>query len=212
MTKQLVSDPPKLTLPSASLLDSEPVRRLLVLIPDAEFDATAVLQRIWEVANAGGARIRFLGLCKDIVQESSLRRRLVNMSALIQDNRISAEVKVEIGTNWIDALRRNYQSGDVIVCFKEQRTGFLHRPLDQILNAKFDAPVYVLSNSYQQRSIMNWTAQILAWLGSLGVIIGFGILQVKIIQLPGTWFQSVLLILSIIPEFWIVWVWNSLFS
>ena len=210
MTKQLVSNPPELTLPFASLSDGEPVRRLLVLIPDAEFDPTPVLQRIWEMANAARAHIRFLGLCKEMMREASLRRKLVNMSALIQGDRISAEAKVEIGTNWIEAVRRNYLSGDVIVCFEEQRTGLLHRPLKQILNARLDAPVYILSNVYQQRPKSNWTAQIVAWSGSLIVIIGFGVLQVKIVQLPRDGFQSVLLILSIIPEFWLVWVWNSL--
>lgn len=212
MTQQLISDPPKLTLPPASLSDSEPVRRLLVLIPDVEFDPTPVLQRIWEMAHAAGARVQFLGLCKDAMQEPSLRRKLIALSALIQDGRISAEGKVEIGTNWVEAVRRNLQAGDMIACFEGERAGLLHKPLNQILNATLDAPVYVLSSLYPQKPKSNWTTQIVAWSGSLGVIIGFGILQVKIVQLPRDWFQTALLILSIIPEFWLVWVWNSLFS
>lgn len=211
MTK-LISSLPNLTLPSASFSDPEPARRLIILIPDVEFDPAPVLQRIWELANAAGPRIQFLGLCKDAAQKSSLQRRLIAMSALMQDGRISAEAKVEIGTNWIEAVGRNYQTGDMIVCFAEQYSGLLHRPVNQILSAKFDAPIYVLSNLYPRRSKSNWTTQIAAWSGSLGIIIGFGILQIKIVQFPKDWLQSAKLILSIIPEFWLMWAWNSLFK
>ena len=210
MTK-LVSSLPNLTLPSASLSDHEPARRLIVLIPDVEFDSTPVIQRIWELANATGARIQFLGLCKDAAQESSLRRRLIAMSALMQDGRISAESKVESGTNWIEAVKRNYQTGDMIVCFTEQHSGLLHRPLNQILSANFDAPIYILSSLYRKPKT-NWLSQITVWSGALGIIIGFGMLQIRIVQLPKDWFQSTLLILSIIPEFWLIWVWNNLFG
>jgi hypothetical protein len=46
----------------------------------------------------------------------------------------------------------------------------------------------------------------------MAIIIGFGVLQARVVQLPEGWLQSVLLILSIIPEFWLIWVWNSLFG
>jgi hypothetical protein len=211
MTKQLIEDHPKLTFPIASLSDREPARRFIVLIPDMEFDSAFAAQRIWKLANATSAHVQFLGLCTDAAQEPSLRRKLIALSALVQDGGIPSEVKVEIGTSWMESVKRNYQKGDTIVCFEEQRAGLLHRPLNQILNATLDAPVYVLSNPRQRKTKPNWSSQIFAWSGSLGVIIGFGILQAKIGQLPKDGFQSILLILSIIPEFWLVWVWNDWF-
>jgi len=198
--------------PSTSLRTSfESARRLIVLVPDADSDYTAVTRRVWELASATGARVQFLGLCKE-EQEFSLRRVLVTMCAMVQDGKVSAQAKVEIGTDWVDAAKSDCQPGDVIVCFAEQRAGFLHKPLSQILESNLNIPVYIISGLYPRKSKSDWLSQIIVWSGSIGIIIGFCILQVKIILLPEDWFQNVLLILSIIPEFWLIWVWNSLFS
>ena len=209
---RLDSTIPSLTYPTASQPDLEPAHRLIILIPDADSDYTAATRRICELAKVMGARVQLLGLCKDTRQELSLRRALVTICAMVQNGRVSAEAKVEIGTNWVDAVKTNYQAGDMIVCFSEQRAGLLHRPLSQILESNLNVPMYILSGLYPQKPKSDWLSQIIAWSGSIGIIIGFCILQVKIVQLPKDWFQNVFLILSIIPEFWLIWVWNSLFS
>jgi len=197
---------------TASKSDMEPVGRLIVLLP-ADSDYTTATRRIWELAIATGRRIQFLGLCKDAAQEPSLRRELVTMSALVQDGRVSTEVKVEIGTNWVDFVKRNYQTGDMVVCFAEQRAGLLQRPLSQILNSELDAPVYIITGLYRQKHLSwNWISQTLAWSGFIGIMIGFFWLQVEIDQLPRGFANITLLILSIPAEIWLIWVWNNLFS
>ena len=199
------------TLSPGSISDSESIHRLIVLVP-ADSDYGATVHRVWELANAQDARVQLLGLCKDAAQEPSLRRGLVTMSALMQDGRVAAEVKVEIATNWVDAVKRNYQTGDMIVCFAEQRAGLLHRPLNQILKANLDAPLYILSGLYPQRSSRsNWLYEILAWVGSLGIIAGSSLLQIRLVSSPRDWAQTTLLILLVAAEFWLIWVWNSLF-
>ena len=208
---RLDSIPPSSTSFPASLPEHEPARRLIVLVPDLESDYIPAIRRIWELANAQRANVQFLGLCKDPSQELSFRRALVIMSNMLQDGKVSTEAKVEIGTSWVDVIKRNYQTGDTIVCFEEQRAGLLHRPLSQILESNLNFPVYILSGLYPQKYKSNWLSQVIVWLGSLGIIIGFSILQVKIDQLPKDWFQNALLIFSIIPEVWLIWVWNNLF-
>ena len=195
--------------------DIVPIHRLIVLVPDADLDYAAATRRVWELANELGAHIQFIGLCKDVAKEPSLHRQLITMSALsalVGGDEVSTEAKVEIGTNWVDVVKRNSQTGDMIVCFEEQRAGLLHRPLSQILEASLNFPVYILSGLYPQKSKSNWLSQVIVWSGFIGIIICFGILQVKIVQLPKDWFQNVLFILSIIPEFWLILVWNNLFS
>jgi len=186
--------------------------RLIVLVPaDSEYGAAT--RRIWELAVATGRHVQLLSLCKDRTKELSLRRQLILMSALVGDSRISTEAKVEIGANWVDAVERNYQTGDIIVCFAEQRAGLLQRPLNQILEANLDAPVYILSGLYtREYSSSNWVSQAIAWTGSIGIILGFFLLQSRIGLLPNDWTQTTLLILVVIFEFWLIWVWNNLFS
>jgi amino acid transporter len=201
-----------LTYPIDPHTDLEPARRLIVLVP-ADSDDNAATHRIWELANASGACVQFLGLCKDPVQEPGLRRRLATIASLLQDGKISAEAKVEIGMNWVDIVKRNYQTGDVIVCLAEQRAGLLHRPLSQILQSSLNAPIYILSSQQPQNlPRSNWFSQIMAWAGSIAIIIVSTFLQIRLTSLPQDWVQTTLLILSVIGEAWLIWGWNSLFS
>jgi hypothetical protein len=202
------TSPVPLTYSADSDETLESGRRLIVLVP-AHIDFNAATQRIWALAQSSGMQIQLLGLSKDATEESGLRRQLVTMASLMQDGRICAEAKVEAGTNWVEALKPNYKAGDVIVCFAEQRTGLLQKPLSQILESSFNATVYILSGLAPQKPKTNRLAQISTWLGVIGIVAGFGILQAKIVQLPTGWFQNTLLILSLIPEFWLIWVWDS---
>jgi hypothetical protein len=184
--------------------------RLIVLIP-VDSDYNAATRRVWELATATANRVLFLGLCRDRAQEPSLRRQLVTISALVGDGRVRTELKVEIGTDWVEAVKRNYQAGDMIVCFAEQRAGVWHRPLSQILQSNFKASVYLLSGLPPQRlPRSNWLSQTIAWSGSVGIIVGSFLLQIRITALPQDWAQMTLLILSVIFETWLIWVWNSL--
>ena len=184
---------------------------LLVLVPTT-IDYSAATRRIWELANATGMNVQLLGLCKDAAEESGLRRELITMASLLQDGKIAAEVKIDIGTNWLDVVKYNAKANDMLVCFAEQRTGLLRRPLSQILQSNLKATVYIISGLTPQKTKPNRLLQISAWLGSSAIILSFGALQANLVRLPEGWLQSTWLILSIIPEFLLLWFWNGLFG
>ncbi|HEX6270297.1 MAG TPA: hypothetical protein VFZ43_08690 [Anaerolineales bacterium] len=203
---------PSLTYPTAWPFDGERYYRLMVLVP-ADADYTAATRRIWELAITTGMHVQLLGLCKDVGLEPSLRRQLVTMSALMGNGKVSTEVKVEIGANWVEVVKRHYQTGDMIVCFAEQRAELLHRPLNQMLEANLDAPVYILSGLYtREYSGLSWASEAIAWIGSIGIIVGFFLFQSRIALVPTDWIQTSLLILIVIFEFWLILVWNNLFD
>jgi len=208
---QIAVKHPVLTSASASLSKPEPARRLIVLLPDLEADYMPAMRRIWELANAQQAHVLLLSLCKDDRHKTSLRRRLITLGAIVQDGRVLVDVNVEAGTNWVAILNQTYQTGDTVVCFAEQRAGVLHKPLSQILQSNLKIPVYVVSGLYPQKPKPNWLAQILVWSGSLGIIAGFCILQINIVQASKDWFQIIWLSLAIISEFWLIGVLNSWF-
>jgi len=210
--------PPSLTQPSSvgseaaiRLPDPEPSHRLMVLI-SADSDYSAATRRIWELANATNLTVQLLGLCRESSQEPTLRRSLVTMSALIRDAKVAVEIEVEIGTNWIEAVRRRYRTGDMVVCMADQQVGMGRRPLSQILESNLRVPVYVLSTLQPPQPRSTWLTQAIAWSGLFGIVLGFFLLEVKVTQLPRDWSQTALLILLLIPEFWLIWVWNNLFG
>lgn len=189
---------------------AEGVRQLIVLLPD-DLDSMAAIRRVWEWAYAAGARVLLLSLCEDAAREPSLRRRLVRMVSLLQNGNVSAESKIDYGTSWVETVKRNSHPGDVIVCFAGQRAGLWNRPLSQILQARLANPVYIVSDlSPQNPPRPNWTPQLLAWAGSIGIIAGGFAVQVQIVSLFGNEVETTLLILSILAEAWLLGVWNSL--
>jgi hypothetical protein len=210
MTIKVDASPVSLTYPTNSHKDLESTYRLIALVP-ANIDFSAATQRIWGLAHTTGMQIQLLGLPNDTTEESRLRRELVTMASLLQDGKRCAGAKIETGTNWVEALKSNCQAGDMIVCFAEHETGILRKPLSQILESNLKATVYVLSDLTPQKSSVNKFSRISTWLGVIGIVVGFGLLQTRIVQLPSGWLQNTLLILSLIPEFWLIWIWDSQF-
>jgi hypothetical protein len=156
--------------------------------------------------------VQLLAVCKDAAEEQSIQRQLITMASLLQNGDLCVETRVVVGTNWVTAVKNVYEQGDSIVCFAEQRAGLLQRPLSQILASNINATFYILSTPITQISRSNPYSEIISWLGFIAIILGFGVLQTIILQLSESSLQSMLLILSILPEFWLIWLWNSLFG
>jgi len=188
-------------------------RRLIVLIPDAESDYTPIVHRIWELGNALGCCVQFLGLCKDAAEELSLRRQLVTISALAQNGNVPAEIRIESGTDWVRAIKADLKSSDMIVCFSEQRLGRSRKPLSQILESNLDTPVYILQGFLtQERPDASRLKHTFAWSGSIGIIIGFFWIQIRIQSATGGWVHTSLLLFSLLLEVTLLFLWNSLFD
>ena len=202
---------PALAGPTVPQPDPKSAHRLIVLIT-ADMDARPAMRRILDLAIVTGADVFFLGLCKDVHEELSLRRELITLSAFFQDARICAETKLEIGGNWVDIARSNCRADDMVVCLLQQRVGPLRRPLKQILEANLDVPVYVLSDAPPHNSKRPWLSQMVSWLGFIAIILVCGVLQLKITQLPDDWLRNVLFLVSTFIEFWLIWMWNRLYD
>lgn len=203
---------PSFAIAPASQADPSTAPRFLVLIP-ANSDYRDSAHRIWELANAAGASVHFMGLCREINEAPGLQRGLTMLATLVHDGRVATEVKIEIGTNWVQAIQKNYQKGDVLVCFAEPHAGLLHRPLHQILKSNFDAPLYILSDATMpENEPTNWLAQAAAWIGSLGILIVSFLAQVRIGSLSKDWVQTLLLCVSVLVEVGLLWGWNNLIN
>jgi hypothetical protein len=203
---------PTLTSVPASLSQLGPARRLIVLVPDLASDYTPAIRQIWELATSLRAPVLLLSFCKHPNQEPRLRRALILMSAMMQDGGVHVDVNVEISANWVEVVKRNHVTGDLVVCFAEQPAAIIQKPVSQILQSDLQIPIYILSGLYTPKPKLRLFSQVMFWLGAIGLLVGFLILQVAITQLSKGGMQSILLILSIIPEFWLILFWNSYFG
>ncbi|NOH02850.1 MAG: hypothetical protein HND47_13280 [Chloroflexi bacterium] len=212
--KKLDVHPPDFAITPASFPDLQPASRLIVLVPELEADAAIAARKIRGVAKALESRVQLLGLSRDAAHEPSLRRQLATLSAMIEDPVIFVESKVEIGKNWLNALRPYWHPGDVIICFAGQRSGLANKPLDQLLASSLNAAIYVLDGVYKEKekAPLAWLSGILAWAGSIGLVLGFFWLQIKIVQAPSNGLHTALLYASLLAEGGTIWTWNNLFG
>lgn len=191
-------------------IESQEFHQLIILIP-AGCDCASVTRRICKLANETNSCVQLLGLYRDEEEELALRRELTMTSALIRDARVYVETKIERGSDWVQAVRPLYHTGDMIVCLTDQSTGIRRKPLSQILEANFHTTIYILAEPAMQKQKSKLLSQIIAWSGLIGIVGGFFILQVDITRMPRDGFQTLLLILLLVPEIWLVQFWNSLF-
>lgn len=202
---------PAFSLTRPAQLEAESRRRLIILVPESDADLSSAAQKIWELANALGSRVQFLGLCKDKTREPSLRRQMIAMSTMVGGGSVSVESKIEFGNNWLDFVKSQWKMGDVVACFADHRAGFANRPLSQLLESNLNTTVYVLPEFQLERSHSGWLLSAASWVGSIVIIALFFWGQARITQMPNDWAHTTLLYLSVFAEVGLVWLWSSLF-
>lgn len=187
-------------------------RHLIILVP-TDLDYSIFTRRVCRLAEETNSTVRLLALYKDPAEELPLRRELVTMSALLRDAHVCAEISIERGTGWVEAIRHYYQASDILVCIADPATGIGRKPLSQVLESSFSAPVYILSGPSPQRQLRStWLSGVMSWTGSIAIIAGAFLLQIQIVSITADVAQTILLILSMVAEIWLIWAWNSLFE
>ena len=201
-----------MTISLTSYSALRPTRQLIVLFPASAPVNPDQANRIWEIARSKQVNVLLLGLTNDFGKESQLRRKLITMAAYIKYPGIATDIIVEHGTDWVRHIKRIWQSGDSIACYKGHKVGLLHKSLDLVLGAKLGAPVYLLSG-YQPTTRLNspiWSS-VAAWCGSIVITGGFLWIEIMIAGLPPDWAHTLLSYLGILVVFVLLMLWNSLF-
>lgn len=199
------------TLPAGPENELDMRRRLLVVVFDSDANTMMAARRILDAATAFKSPILLLGLCQTPAQETDLRRQIVMLSALVQEANLPVEAKIECGRDWLKGVETHWQEGDVVVCFGNQRTGAHHKLLERSLQTDLGATVYVFNDLTQpDPRPSHWIISLLAWAGSIGIILGFLRLQVEIGQILNGPSATITLVLSILAEFLALWFWNGL--
>jgi hypothetical protein len=199
----------KLLLPQSESL--APIRRLVVLVPDAEVDENRLARAVWALARQRQLPVLFLGMCYTPSAEFVVRRRLVNLAALTRDREVLVETKFKFDQDWLRVIREFWRAGDLLVCHAELSApawGLGRQPLSQRLVSTLQAPVYLLHGFYpnlsQRRPDKNTSRVLLA--SFLTLIVFFGI-QVWVDQQTTGWLNTFLLSGLVFIELGLVWFW-----
>lgn len=201
------------TLSPSSASDLEPASWLIVIVPSIEADLSLATQRIWELANEGSKRVRFIGLYENTSEELILRRQLTSIAAMVNTTGIHTETEYIFGNDWVGVVYSRSQAGDIVACLANHRVGRSNRSISDILQANINLPIYILSSSYiRKRATLNWKSQFLFWSFSIATLIGFFLLQARINQVTSGGLETALLLVGTTLMLFTLWIWNNLFS
>ena len=193
------------------------VRRLVVLVPDHGADGNELAHRVWELAAPCELRVLFIcALGADGSRESAMRLRLATLAALIRDDRIEVTTQVVLHQNWVTAVRRSCQPGDLVLCCSEQTiptTACGRQPLCQILEFTLELPVFVLTGLYSEPPEFMTPAhdiaeQIPNWAVLAGLAVVFILAAMQIDQQAAGFARTLLLLVAGLVELGVIVVWG----
>jgi hypothetical protein len=209
----LVSDKYPNPVSADTNLASMSTERLVIPVLEADIDISLLAQHIYRLAASMRSDVLLIGISPDHLEEPSKRRQLVTLAAAIQDRRFSTETMVLGGVSWMKKMEAILRPGDMIVIQAKEEISTGSRSISQELTSRLQAPVYILSGLHPPRyKRSELLSQFILWLGAISIMAGFFWIQVRIDQLPKDWAHTTLLCVSVIIEFGLLWLWNSLFS
>ncbi len=193
------------------------VRRLVVLVPDADTDESELAQQIWSMASRRELSVLLLGLSKNAGSGPRARRRLAALAALARDKTVYVEAKLEIGGDWLQALRNVHRHSDLIVCHAEQHVatrGLRRKPLSHWIAKELNEPVCVLADFYPDLppDHISPASRLIAGAVPFLILFGFTALQVLIHQATTGTASILLLSASVLIEYGLIGAWHFLIN
>lgn len=190
------------------------VRRLVVLVPDAEVDESRLATRLWSMASGPGLSILLLGMVRDTFREAGAQRRLATLAAIARDKRTQVDARVGIGTRWEPLVQSVWQPGDLLVCHAEQSKSILgirREPLAPALAANLNIPVYAVAGFYPELppDLPEWISRSLGVVPVVLLLAGFLAALAAIQRLTTGPVQTVLLCLAVVIEYVLIAAWET---
>jgi len=193
------------------------VRRLIVLVPDQGADGNSLAQQVWTLAAPCQLQVFFLCAPEsDAFQESAIYLRLITLASQIRSEQVQVDTCIEPNLNWMEAVWRHWQPGDIVLCCAEQtyKTATHGRqPLYQVLENALGVPVFVLEGVYAREAAgdaqHSWT--IARWLVPLILIAVFFFVEARIDSVTAGLTHTLVLVAFAIAEIGLLAAW-SLFT
>jgi hypothetical protein len=210
-----MSTPPTRQTAIASASQLRPhAKRLIVLVPQSEVDEMVLARHVWTMALSGHSQVLYVALVHDADDEARARRSLALLASITRDDRLRVATHLAFQSRWLKALRPLYQPGDAIVCPAEQtvkRFGRSALPLSEQLAAALGTPVHVLEGvSVERPPARREVWPLIREFVPFAIVAAFLEFQMwATTQLVRGAAGNVVLALSVVVEFGLIWLWVS---
>jgi len=189
--------------------------RLIVLLPESLAGDSNFARRIYTLAVQAQKDVLYLTLLDKPGNVLTMSRRIATMKAVTESNTVRVGcVQVPTG-RWLQKLDEILRPEDSIVCHELQyvRQGpFKSLAIAEFLKSAVANEIILVKGYYQPQKamVMEWIRSTVFWLGSLGILGGFTLLELQVtISLKGA--SNKLALAAILAlEFSAVWIWNKI--
>ncbi len=188
-----------------------PGKPRLVVAISAVSDPAALARRILALSPDVTTPVLLAGVTSTWDKEYELRRSLVTVESFLGAQGRRVELWSDSGHGWLGRLAAQCERTDLICCYEELDSTPWKQPLSDVIAGALHMPVRDLTDLLgRPQSTLRILPQAAAWLGSVALIAGFGVLQVRVVTEVLGWAQGVLLLLTAGAEISLIWLWNAL--
>lgn len=195
--------------------DSLQPSRLIVLLPESLAGDADFARKIYALAVQSQKDVFYLTLLEKPSNILSTSRRIATMKAITESNTVRVGCTQVPTSRWLEKLREILRPDDTIICHEMQyvKQGlFKSLPIAEYLKSTIPNEITMVKGYYkpQKALVMEWVRSAVFWLGSLGILSGFSLLELQItMSLKGA--SNKLALAAILAlEFGAVWIWNRI--
>ncbi len=203
-----------LMLPEA--FQATAVKRFIILVPAESFPTSNLSFNIGRYT-LPGMSLLFLAMVTDPDQELTIHRQLAFLVNTARSPILQVGSRLVTNGTWIEAVKEVWREGDLIICLEDHKVRqYLVQSigLGRKIFATLHVPILILQDIHilSQSSFQNAVREVVSWLLFILTILFFTLLQIQIDQANTGWQGNVLLCLTLIMEYYVIWKINAFFN
>ncbi len=124
------------------------VSRLVVLLPEYPVDLSTLGRIIRDLANGRVSNVLLMSVVKEPFAGVHMANVLGYLYAMTHDPFLHVETSVQADTTWMQAIRKTWHPGDLILCLSDHKVPwhiFWHKPIADLIADRMDVPVFVVA-------------------------------------------------------------------
>lgn len=195
----------------ASELSLQSFERMIVMIPTGN-DLHQTLRWLKKSTKSFPSKILLLAVNSNGLDEVTTQEQLEVLASALKNERRVVATGIANGRRWLSKIEQIVCEGDLLLLFENNSANLETGRMVQEIKNRLRVPVLAISHHHDPSfGRSKFWSQLIEWLGVLGIVFGFLVIQLKIMQTPNNWTQTVLLCASVITEFFLLTWWNSFF-
>lgn len=193
-----------------------PFKRFLILLPNENFSAPDLFLALSRYT-APGISLLFVTRVTDPEIEPSVRRQVLILENMAHSSRLQSQSYCISEGSWSHVIQEMWRVGDLVICLEDHKVPSLligSTSIGRKIAAQLNVPVLIHRgiHTWEPAPFQKTIRDIMASVSFLVAILMFTLLEIKIDQALDGWAGRIVLILTVLVEFFFIWKINEFFG